>query len=282
MVPDNELLNAIPTLCRRKLLAFAQASAPEWQANPELHSATISEIVTRNYSSGRIHRMPKQKTHGALDLDLLDAYVERVISVYYQSHERVNRLRQFEEAEWGRLSAALTHSASIYLKRHGYRLQDTPEEHAQEACLQIRQSVFPFDVSFDAWAKRILFNHIVQAWRKRDMLDAADFTFVPLDRSPSGDPDSEIAGSQHEQIVDERAERAFKQVDDADLVWKALRKLRSRLQREVILAKYRDGLADGQVAERMGKSVSAIQMLRHHALRNLRKIMVQLKESDED
>lgn len=273
------MTDTIVLLCRRKVRAYARTHAAEWTADLEAHSAAVTEIVTRNYTSGRIHRMRRLPPGALLGSRALGEYISRVLPHYHRSYARIVRLQAYDPHVWDDLFAELLHAATLYLRRHVTLPAKTPEDYAQSACLNIRQSIYPFDVPFEAWMKRVLINGIIQEWRSGDVLARGEFGVVSLDRQSYAEGGDDPARTRHEQIHDERADKAFQQVDDADLVWNAIGELRSRRQREVLIATYRDGLSDEDIARRLGRTQNAVQVLRHRALAALKKNMEQVKES---
>lgn len=142
---------------------------------------------------------------------------------------------------------------------------------AQQACESIINTIFPYDVPFDAWALVILTNHIRQRYlRSRDLIDR-NRTVESLDRSDGEDPNPMT--SLHELLQDPAADDHFERADLQQQIVNAIARLPSQAQQDVVIYSYLYGWSDEQIAEHMHKTKQAVYNLRHRALPRLRKIL---------
>ncbi len=250
----------------------------------------IAATILRNLASGRAQRVmavsadtgQRRDTTAASptsdplpptseDAGRFADYVDRVIATYLQEHVRVERLVERDEATWTNLFEQLTNRAYRFLQRRqvpAARAADEARDFAQQACERIYNAPFPFDAPFDAWATRILFNEIRQRdTRSRDLTDRTR-GIISLDLGTEGND-----FSLYEVLFDPASSAIFEQLEIQIWLLRAIDRLRSRAQQQVIIYTYFDELSDAEIAQRLGKSRQAIYNLRHRALRKLKKIL---------
>lgn len=269
-----------------ELFHFAEQdphTADPWADLPHDVAQRIAEIVAENLASGRAQRVVgawEQGSTGAgesapqLPCSLLAAYRERVTAIYLQEHERVAALAQGEHAAWGVLFQQLAQRAYHMLLCTGVAAEQAQLEacdFAQQACETIFRQRFPYDVPFDAWATLILKNHI--RWRDARSQDLTDRDpgVLSLDCLGRGGGEGDL--SLHDLLADPSGASAFDCVEVQERLLQAIGQLRSRAQQQVIIDTFFYELDDGEIAERLGKSRNAVQILRHRALKGLREIL---------
>ena len=251
---------------------------------PEDIARRIAEIVARNIASGRAQRVMKVWNYGGVGAEgqqavtdghaeePLRAYQERVMAIYLREHARVEALAQGDRGAWEALFQSLRHRAYCMLLRMGMSVEQAENEagdFAQQACEIIFQQRFPFDVAFDAWATLILKRLILQhRTRSRDLADRVP-CLVSLDLL-DGDR-GEI--SLYEFLANPLGVSPFDRVEVQERLLQAIGQLRSQAQQQVIIDTFFYELDDETIAQRLGKTRSAIQLLRHRALKRLRSIL---------
>jgi RNA polymerase sigma factor (sigma-70 family) len=155
----------------------------------------------------------------------------------------------------------------ILRKRTGLcytRCRELAEEYAQEACHQIYQAHYPFDVPFEAWAKRITLNCVLERQqRSRDLLDQGTFIHTDVE-SPILSLLVELSFSEY---------NPFEYVDWRLILLDAIEELPSEAQRKVILLGFFYGWSTEELSKNLDRSRQAIYNLRDRALKALRSIL---------
>jgi RNA polymerase sigma factor (sigma-70 family) len=138
---------------------------------------------------------------------------------------------------------------------------------AQETCLIIFEQRYPFDVSFEVWATKILKNLILARYtRGKDILDRRQ-------RLESLDAETSEGGDSLQEVTpDTRSLVPFEKIENQTLLLNAMAQL-SPIQRQVIQDTFLRELDDAQIARRLGKSKQAVYNLRHRALARLQQIL---------
>jgi RNA polymerase sigma factor (sigma-70 family) len=237
----------------------------------------VSQIVARNLESGRAQRVIAASR--TVSAEQLEPYIDRVIATFLVEHERVDRLAAAEGDEWSRLCGQLTNRAAAMLTRVRQSPATAAEaiDFAQAACESIFQHIFPYDVSFDAWATLILKNFVLQRYtRSRDLLDRNP-EVASLD-----DSQTLVVGeglSLHDLLADPSA-AVFERRDVQDWLLQAITKLTSRAQQQVIVALYFDNRAEAEIAQHLGRSVQAVYNLKYRALRQLKELLQRERNDD--
>jgi RNA polymerase sigma factor (sigma-70 family) len=208
-----------------------------------------------------------------------ETYVDRVIHSYLQEQSRVEALAAQDEAAWAELHEQLTGRAYNIL----LRLQVPPgqamgeaADFAQAACEIIFSHPFPYDVSFDAWATRILKNRILwRDTRSQDLIDREPRT-LSLDRPGRSETGDDF--SLYDLLTDGAGTSAFERLEVQEWLMQAIAGLRSGAQQRVIIDSFFYGLSDEEIATRLGKTKQAVYNLRHRALRDLKEILERRKK----
>lgn len=270
--------SALHQHCDRRVRALV---TPEVAAKHSLLHAKlvqrISQIVARNFESGRIRRVIGASE--ATSTEQLEPYIDRVIAVFLAEHERLERLASAQGDEWSRLFRQLTNRAAAMLTRVRQSPATAAEaiDFAQAACEAIFHHTFPYDVSFDAWATLILKNFVLQRYtRSRDLLDRNP-EVASLD-------DSQMLAvgegfSLHDLLADPSA-AVFERRDVQDWLLQAITSLASQAQQQVIVALYFDNRTEAEVAHHLGRSIQAVYNLKHRALRQLKEILQRERNDD--
>jgi len=153
----------------------------------------ITDIVSQNVASGRARRVMAWQSTRSREEPPSETYIDRVINSYRQEHGRVEALAVQDEAAWTELVEQLTSRAYNILMRlqvASGRARSEAADFAQATCQIIFSHPFPYDVSFDAWATRILKNCILWHYtRSQDLIDREP-RILSLDRpgrSETGD-----------------------------------------------------------------------------------------------
>ncbi|MGB8645615.1 MAG: RNA polymerase sigma factor [Anaerolineae bacterium] len=260
----------ITRLCRTRLDRYL-ASTPG-AVLPLSRQETLEEIcsiVQRNLENGRRDRYARNSRNR--QAYSFAGYVDRVIASWVVEYPRVRSLSNKDAQEWGRLVNLLRKSAERIQRRvgAGHSIANSAEDYAQWACRKIRESVFPFDVVFDAWAVTILRHLVLERYRSSDLLDHPHHSIDEL-----LEPDMRGASpARVQEVPDGQSGDRFTSVEHQELLEQALKEMSSDLQREVIRLTFFEGWDDVRIAKKLGKSPANIQTLRHRALKKLNEIM---------
>ncbi len=188
----------------------------------------------------------------------------------------MERLAVPDNAEWMQFStqlAARAYAALLHLQIPNGKAASEAVDFAQEACERIFVSPFPYDVSFDAWASRILKNCILQRYtRSRDLTDRNPGV-MSLDQPEQSAESDQF--SLHELVASAPGASAFDHVEVREWLMQAIACLPSPAQQQVIIDTFFHELDDEEIARRLDKTKNAIQVLRHRALRTLRQSLKQ-------
>jgi RNA polymerase sigma-70 factor (ECF subfamily) len=143
--------------------------------------------------------------------------------------------------------------AYLYRRVHDAQLAEDLTGEVFVRVLQAIQSEQFWHTSFRGWLYRIAHNLLVDHYRKQPPVPmlALDEQLV----AAQGDPDSALA----EKLSRQDLLAAISQLTPA--------------QQQVLVLRFGEQLAARKVAEIMGKSVGAVEMLQHRALAALRRIL---------
>jgi len=146
-----------------------------------------------------------------------------------------------------RIGAPAALAAARRITRDAALAQDA----AQDAFLRAYRALgdYRHESSFAAWMRKIAVRTAIDLVRKRRPED------------PLGDDGPTASGNASARAEEKRHE-------DADLLRQALAAL-SPLDREILLAREVEGIADREVAERFGMTVTGVRVRMHRARRKL-------------
>lgn len=249
----------------------------------------IETIVLRNYASGRLDRVmrrghiedgtnngePLSSNSTRFSDTFIKRYIDRVVNIYLQEHQRVVRLALPDPAEWQQLMRLLVvraYRTLVRLQHSSPRAQDEAADFAQQTSEIIFRTFFPFDIPFDAWATVILNNCILQsATRSADLLDR---TPKPLSLDTVFTPDSQGSPrSLATLLAHPTSEQEFESVEVQEWLLNAIRLLPSDSQQYVILASFFYEMDDREIAHHINRSIGAVYTIRHRALKRLRELL---------
>lgn len=256
------------------------------------HITQIAKIVSRNYISGRAHRVMgetlspassllehPETAHIAPDLPMwIFSYLQKVISIYRQEAHRLHALAAGDLVAWETLSLWLVESAHYYLMRKGINHSAAAEmarDMAQQTCLRVYTSFFPCDVPFDTWVYVILKNQILQCFmRSRDLLDRQPY-IESLDelQAELGDQPAATAIGHLLKQVGAPTLPNIQGLEETDWLLTAIAQMPSAERRAVIIYTYFHAYSDEEIALTLGKSTGAVHTLRHRALKQLQTIL---------
>jgi len=239
----------------------------------------ITDIVSQNVASGRAQRvMAGPSTAGREELPF-ETYVDRVVNSYLQEHGRVEALAAQNKAAWAELFVQLAGRAYNILLRLQVppgRARGEAADFAQATCEVIFSHPFPYDVSFDAWATRILKNRILWRYtRSQDLIDREP-RMLSLDRPGWSETGDDF--SLYDLLSDDSGASAFEGVEVREWLIQAIAGLRSQAQQQVIVDGFFYQLSDEEIAKRLGRTRQAVYNLRHRALQGLRQILKKRKK----
>jgi RNA polymerase sigma factor (sigma-70 family) len=239
----------------------------------------VTGIVSRNVASGRARGGAAGQSTKGEEKPLSETYIDRVVDSYLREHGRVEALAAQDEAAWTELLEQLTgraYSILLRLQVPSGRARGEAADFAQETCEVIFNHPFPYDVSFDAWATRILKNRILwQYTRSQDLIDR-ESRILSLDRPGQSETGDDF--SLYDLLADGSGTSAFEHFEVRERLIQAVACLRSRGQQQVIIDGFFYELSDEEIAKRLGRTRQAVYNLRHRALRRLKEILEKRKK----
>lgn len=259
---------SLTRLCRTRLKrALDRPDSPTLLCSFEQAVCEIADIVSQNLPERFDHYNSLREGKKKLTLT---QYVDRVVEQWLIDAPRVHRLNAGEANEWTRLRDDLRRVTANRLAHstHIHSSMMTAADFADRACERLLETRYPFDVSFDAWARAILRNLVFEPGRSSDVLDQPHISFdQPIERTNA---DSETLV---EILPDLDAEGILRTIEDREELMQLVQRLRSPAQQAVIVMKYFQNLEDAEIARRLTKTKSNVQTLRHRALRRLSQLI---------
>jgi RNA polymerase sigma factor (sigma-70 family) len=238
----------------------------------------VTGIVSRNVASGRARGGTAGQSTKE-EVLLPETYIDRVVNSYLREHGRVEALAAQDEAAWTELLEQLTGRAYNILLRSQVppgRARGEAADFAQETCEVIFNHPFPYDVSFDAWATRILKNRILwRDTRSQDLIDRKP-GILSLDRPGQSETGDDF--SLYALLADGSGTAVFERLEVREWLIQAIACLRSRAQQQVIIDGFFYELSDEEIAKRLGRTRQAVYNLRHRALQGLKEILERRKK----
>ena len=279
----NNTPDRIRTLCRKRIAALP-ANSPKSPASLE---NPVVVIVQRNLASGRFERLARvaksktKSTHRPLSPLSLADYIDRVLFHVSREKERIDALERGDAAAWTRLRELLARRAMNICRR--YRKDAALAQaldFADEACVTIFEQLYPFDVSFEAWATTILKNLILGRYTRST--DAMDRNAAPDSLDAPRISGGESIGPLSDLIADRLSDLPFERIENQTMLVAMIERLHSRDQRRVIVHTYFEELDDAAIARQLGRSKQAVYNLRQRALVNLKEIWVEIATQEKE
>ncbi len=280
---DGFVLNGISYSLRRALASGLNDAQYE----------RVRGILIQNVTSGRALRVmahylasPPATCDSELTLDCSkdlhtactptswEKYQQRVIHAFQSENARYDALHEGNMDAWQILAYQLAQAAQRMLLHSGACSQyarDQADELSQQACEQIYAALYPWDIPFDLWCRTVVRNIFLQrCTRSHDLMDREIFAgdamdFEDVQACPS------TTGSAAYNNYTEAA--SYQGCMDANELIGAIKQMQSQQRRAVIMYTYYEELSDKEIAKAIGKSCSAVQTLRHRALRQLRALL---------
>jgi RNA polymerase sigma factor (sigma-70 family) len=234
-----------------------KAIAPIYAQNIET-AKKIREIVNGNIAAGRYQ--------SAFIVGFsVESYVELVFQTYQAEAANVTALQvEKSDEKWQALYTQLAKWAYSYFVRKNFKpgiaTMDLAQDQASEACIQILRSPFPYDVSFELWAHRLLLNVCSKHLRTQSRR-AKNIPTQAIDDLTETLPNHEDSPEDHLQL----------KVLQQDIL-EGINQLKDT-RAQVVLMHYFEAVPFSEIARQMGKSVAAIHSLHFQALANLRNHM---------
>jgi len=226
-------------------------------------SLEVLKVLEKNIKSGRVKRF-REKSENTKESakNFNEYYIDLVIQNYLQESDLVNRLKAQDLHAWKELFVLVERHARYMLRDNVIR--STAQDIAQDVASLLIKSEYSYDIPFQAWVVAITKNvSLAKARSRRDLLEFADSSI---------DSDLESEAIQ----ISDASQKKFTEMIDRDLLISALRKM-SPLQQQVIEYSFFEDLTDSEIAQRLGKTTSAVQVIRYRALQTLRDILIQMQ-----
>lgn len=219
----------------------------------------VKPILLANLDRGRLQTFVEETPAR------IEAYVWFVAQTYTTLNPYLHKLQTEQDAEtWTTLYKRLQTWAYNFFLRKSFRADEHTREIAIEcasdAATLIIKSHFPYDTEFDPWAHTIVQN----ACRK----------YIHRSLKKSNVPDEKKIELEDELTDPYQTllEVNTLQKETGKELLEVLNQL-SEARRTVIQLIFFEELSPEEVAQRMGKSISAIYTLQFHGLKDLRKIL---------
>lgn len=219
----------------------------------------IKLILLANLDRGRIHRFVEG------DPARVAAYVWRVADGFSNLQAYLHQLQTEQDPEaWAPLYKRMqTWAYNFFLRKNFFAGDHTREiaiECATEAALNLLNSHFPYDTSFDPWAHILVQNacrKFIQKSLKKSTVPQEKQVELEDDLVNLNDPPLEAQMLMAE--LGAELESALAQLSEA--------------RSSVIRMLYFDEMEPEEIAKKLGKSAGAIYSLHFNALEDLRKIL---------
>lgn len=232
---------------------------------PEI-GAVVGSILLENRADGRIEKFFNSKTE-----DTVSDYVDRVVKYYKKCNGYVSRIESDDEVAWDHLLEKLRKWAYAFLKKKGVPFQadlfQIANDCANDACLRLLNVRFPFDVHYESWACRVVQNVTLNYIRQHT--DKIEYADIDLNEA-------------HEWLqalsVPDGASRVENRIDLLD----AISQLNSEDRQRFILLYYFSGKSFVEIAEILDRTLNALYKLHFDALENLRKILGEASDNNDD
>jgi RNA polymerase sigma factor (sigma-70 family) len=195
----------------------------------------------------------------------LDIYIQIVINNYALWHDYLFAVQIDRDfTVWQPLLIKLIRFSYQYLVRKNFDTSINTHEIAEECAIKAAEAIltaqFPYDISFDAWIRRI-----VQLKCLKFMSEELQKRKIPLEMQVVLDEETENMLETPDMLRTLQEEELRTAINEAlDQIPEA--------RREVIKLKYFEDLSPEAIAQRLGKSIDAIYCLQFNALKDLRKI----------
>ena len=231
---------------------------------------TIAPVVMTNLELGRVHYfLDKQSYLGPVD------YVWLVVEKHEKWHDYLVQIQEVRDhALWLPLYEKLQRWAFHYLSRKNFPQNGrTHTQHAldcaTEAATRLLHARFPYDVDFDPWLS-VLVQNVVRKHIEKEYRDG--------DKNPLSLDDSQVRPTVFTALA--LAPGNEKLALRLDLL-AAIEQLASPARQQIILLHYFEGYSLSQIASKLEKSENAVYKLHYDALKNLRKILGDVRDINE-
>ena len=217
----------------------------------------IKPILVINLERGRIDSLALNSSAQ------LHQYVSRLADHYKELSGYVQALQiEKDETLWKELFPRLAKWTYAYLIRKGFQFGPNTLEiaigQATEASIQLLNSHFPYDVSFDLWCHRLVINTCAKFLRTQ----GRRANHLPTLSQPFEDFEEVIKSPEDPELQFEM--EAFHLRLNSAVTNLAPARMR------VVRGHYFQGKDFGALAKELGRSVAAIHSLHFHALNDLR------------
>jgi RNA polymerase sigma factor (sigma-70 family) len=192
-------------------------------------------------------------------------YVFRVAENYSGQHAYVHKVQVERCPEvWKALYVKIQRWAYGFLTRRGRpagpATQEVAQEYAGEAAIYIIGARFPYDISFDAWACRLVQYTCCNKYRQERRGPAT------IDRDLS----------ELDELLTQELSGLPVEPELAELRWavrQAIDQIRGGARREVLVLRYFKGLSFAEIAAQLGRSLRAVYSLHFKGLESLRRTL---------
>lgn len=225
-------------------------------------AAQLRPILLANLERGRIQFY----LDGHAQAQLRE-YVWRVADHHDRLSPYLHQLQQARSTQaWEALLPQLQHWTTAILRQTADlsgNIDQLSPEYAAAAAEKILTAYFPYDTEFEPWAY-VLVRNVCRQHLRREHLTV------------------ELLDDEQAQQLPDLAQADQSRVQDLrHALLAAIEQLSSEARRQLIVLHYFQGYALGEIAARLGKTMTAVYKLHFDALAELRKIWTSQEHKDE-
>ncbi len=258
-----------PGVFSRQTSTSPDADTP---GNTEYWIDRAAKVLATNTESGRFEHAQDYLEVGSDNEATLLAYAVQVLRVLAPEAERVERLTSGHSAAWAGVIYRMEQVAYRWLGPGGreewaaWEARDVTARTCADLWVWLQTHPYPFDVPFDCWATRALYNRLSESARKQRTRER--HISESLDRLLFGYETRETFGNV---VADVSFDIGLEQSANREALLQALERLEAR-QAEVIRLWYLEQWPANEIAAALGIHVSYVYVLRFRAIGKLRKI----------
>lgn len=248
--------------------ALAELRPPAAQA--AAWGERLSPILAHNIAVRRFDLACTYQPAATSARQALFSYARRVLAGLLAESERLDRLRAGESTAWAAVIDRLERLAYHWYGAAGreawalWEARDAAAGTCADLWQWLQAHPFPFDVPFNRWAARALTYRLNDGARRQK--HRAPAPVESLDRPCAPGAEESCA----EQPADARSAAVYQRIGEREALLQAIGRLDARHGRVVRLGYFEQVRAD-EIAAHLGERVGNVYVLRHRALKKLRR-----------
>lgn len=233
--------------------------------------ARLAQVLAHNIAARRFEQARAYQPAGLAHRLALASYARQVLTELLAEAERLDRLRAGESNAWAAVIDRLERLAYHWYGAAGreawalWEARDAAAATCADLWQWLQAHPYPFDVPFDRWAACALTHRLHDAARRRQRSEPTPVE--SLDQSWTRDAGAETWA---EHLVDARSAAEFQRAAEREALLQAIARLDARRGLVVRLWYFEQWRAD-EIAAHLGERVGNIYVLRHRALKELKR-----------